>query len=124
MGKKPRRYWLPWPPSVNNYWVRTRGGGMMVSKAGRQYRVDLLADLTGKVRNKIEGRVRLSVCVMPPDARRRDLDNLLKPILDGLTAAGIWDDDSQVDELKIVRGEQTPHGRVMVEVEEITNEQA
>lgn len=94
---------------------------MMVSKAGRQYRVDLLADLSGKVRSKIEGRVRLSVCVMPPDARRRDLDNLLKPILDGLTAAGIWDDDSQVDELKIVRGEQTPHGRVMVEVEEITN---
>lgn len=124
MGKRLSRYWLPWPPSVNNYWVRTRRGGMMVSKAGRQYRQELLADLSGKVKTLATGRVRLSVCVMPPDARRRDLDNLLKPILDGLTAAGVWEDDSQVDDLRIVRGEQTPHGRVMVEVEEIANAEA
>ena len=116
---RPMRLWLPWPPSVNNYWIRTRRGGVMVSKNGQLFRKELLADLAGKVSRKLLGRVKLSVCVMPPDKRKRDLDNLLKPILDGLTAAGVWDDDSQVDRLEMERGEITPHGRVLVEVSEI-----
>ncbi len=116
---KPMKLWLPWPPSVNNYWIRTRRGGVMVSKNGRRFREELLADLLGKVPRTIVGPVRLSICVMPPDRRKRDLDNLLKPVLDGLTAAGVWQDDSQVDELFLRRGDVTPHGRVFVEVGEM-----
>lgn len=44
---------------------------------------------------------------------------MLKPLLDGLTAAGVWLDDSQVKRLEMEIGEVTPHGRVMVEVTEI-----
>lgn len=121
---KPRRYWLPWPPSVNNYWVRTRRGGMMVSKAGREYRVELLADLAGKVNGTLSGPVKLAIALMPPDKRKRDIDNVLKPLLDGLTAAGVWEDDSQVKRLEMEIGEVTPHGRVMVEVSEIEKEKS
>ncbi len=34
---------------------------------------------------------------------RSDLDNYAKAMLDAMTGAGIWDDDSQVDKLEISR---------------------
>ena len=40
------------------------------------------------------------------DSRRRyDVDNRVKPILDALTVAGVWKDDSQVDMIAVYRGE-------------------
>jgi crossover junction endodeoxyribonuclease RusA len=42
--------------------------------------------------------------VHAPDRRRRDLDNVLKSTLDSLTHAGVWDDDSQIDQLSVERG--------------------
>lgn len=48
-------------------------------------------------------RLRVELSVTPPDNRRRDLDNLLKAVLDGLGFAGVYDDDSQIDELLVIR---------------------
>lgn len=39
---------------------------------------------------------RLSLAWHLPDNRRRDLDNLLKPLKDVLTVARIWEDDQHV----------------------------
>jgi crossover junction endodeoxyribonuclease RusA len=47
--------------------------------------------------------LRLDVEAWMPDRRRRDLDNTLKATQDAMTHAGIWDDDSQIDDLRIVR---------------------
>jgi crossover junction endodeoxyribonuclease RusA len=38
-----------------------------------------------------------------PDRRRRDLDNLLKAVQDALAHAGVYDDDSQIVDLRIRR---------------------
>ena len=46
---------------------------------------------------------------------RRDLDNLLKGLLDALTHAGLWLDDSQVADLRIRRA-PTIGGMVKVRV--------
>ena len=43
--------------------------------------------------------------------RRRDLDNILKSLLDSLTHAGVWEDDSQITDLRIRKG---PHIAGMV----------
>jgi len=57
--------------------------------------------------------------VNAPDKRRRDLDNLPKALLDGLTHSGIWDDDSQIDDLRIMRGEIVKGGSVTVVIDEV-----
>jgi len=57
-----------------------------------------------------------------PDRRRRDLDNLLKSLLDAITHAGIWDDDSQVKHLEIREfGREPPDGRIFVEIRQATD---
>lgn len=53
--------------------------------------------------------------VVTPDARKRDLDNIAKGILDGCTGA-LWRDDGQVHALKITRGINPHFPRVDVVV--------
>jgi crossover junction endodeoxyribonuclease RusA len=94
---------LPWPPSVNTYW-RSVGGKVLISAEGRKYRdaVAAMALVSLWPRFPTE-RVKVEIEAWMPDRRRRDLDNILKSLLDSLTHAGVWDDDSQVDDLRIFR---------------------
>ena len=48
-----------------------------------------------------EGKMCVVIEAWRPDYRRRDLDNLLKATLDGLAHAGVYDDDSQIVDLRI-----------------------
>lgn len=95
---------LPFPPSTNTYWRSVPGKGVLISAKGREYRqaVERLRYQHGW---GTFGSERLSVEIEAwmPDKRRRDLDNMLKATLDALTHAGIWDDDSQIDDLRITR---------------------
>lgn len=94
---------MPWPPSVNHYW-RTVQGRMIISKKGREYR-DAVSELAARESWPKLGAQRLAVAIEAwvPDRRRRDLDNVLKALLDAMTHAGVWDDDSQIDDLRIFR---------------------
>lgn len=85
--------WLPYPPSANNLWR---------SAKGRTYRsrayVDWLteAGLLAKSQRagSITGPYKLSVTAARPDKRKRDLDNILKPISDLLKSIGAIEDDN------------------------------
>lgn len=120
---------LPWPPSVNSYWRSIVIGGsprVLISRAGRQYRVDVQAAVLERFGLLRPTRARLLVAIgaHPPDRRSRDLDNLCKGILDSLTHARVWEDDSQIDGLLIVRREVAAPGRVEVRIERLTDEPA
>lgn len=115
MASETIRATLPYPPTVNHYWrhVVCRGRVCVyVSDEGRAYRRRVQVAMAGAP--TLSGRLRVIVRVCPPDHRARDLDNLMKCLLDSLTAAGIWGDDSQVDELTIVRDEPIRGGLVEV----------
>lgn len=92
---------LPFPPSVNRYW-RTVRGRTLISLAGRQYRgAAVSAALVGTPVRLGEVPIALHIVAWMPDARRRDVDNLLKAPLDAMAHAGIYADDSQIVALSI-----------------------
>ena len=112
---------LPYPPSVNHYW-RKWNNRMVISREGRAYRKDVCARLApgmggnGPRKPPSGGRVALAMDAFPPDRRRRDLDNIQKPLLDALEHAGVYEDDSQIDLLLTQRREVTPGGQVIVRI--------
>ena len=108
---------LPWPPSVNKYYRVVRGRPI-ISREGRIYRGLVAMEMLG--RGKIEGRLKVVVEAHPPDGRRRDLDNLNKALLDALQNGGAYEDDSQIDDLRVIRMPPAPKlGHVIVEITQI-----
>ena len=91
---------LPFPPSVNHY-SRHVGSRTLISRTGRAYRQQVLHDVQQLQLRSITGPIRLEAIVTRPDRRRRDVDNLLKSLLDGLDHAGVYEDDSQIQDLRI-----------------------
>jgi crossover junction endodeoxyribonuclease RusA len=110
---------LPWPPSVNHYW-KSSGKRRYISPQARQWLEEALWLLTKArdTRPTIQGEVAVSITVYPPDRRKRDLDNLLKPILDALAKSGVIEDDYQVAGLHIERFCPEKPGRVEVLIDE------
>lgn len=51
----------------------------------------------------LEGRLAVHVALFPPDRRVRDIDNILKALLDACEHAGCYASDSQIDELHVIR---------------------
>jgi len=91
---------LPFPPSVNHYW-RHVGSRTLISRTGRAFRQQVLHDVQQHGIRSITGPIRLEAIVTRPDRRRRDLDNLLKSLLDALDHANVYEDDSQIRDLRI-----------------------
>ncbi len=116
---------LPWPPSVNTYWRHVVIHGRsktLLSAKGREYRQRAAGRLLAQhvVMRGLSGRLAVHITAMPPDLRKRDLDNLPKSILDALTEGDVWQDDSQVDDLRITRGVVCKGGAVLVRITPIT----
>jgi len=118
---EPKTIELPFPPSVNHYWrsvvVKNRPR-VLISKKGREYRASVRR-FVGLGHKPMAGRLSVSVEVFPPDRRKRDLDNMLKALLDSMTHAGLWLDDDQIDDVRIVRRGATAGGLMRVVVSEI-----
>lgn len=116
---------LPWPPSVNHYWLSLRKGPMagrvIISTEGKNYRKAVAAAvLEQRVPTRmLTGKLRLWIHVLPPNNIRRDLDNLPKAVLDSLTHAGVFEDDSDIDDLHITRYAVRPGGELQIRIEEI-----
>jgi crossover junction endodeoxyribonuclease RusA len=103
---------LPYPPTVNHYWCYAKGR-VFISPEGRAYRrrvQGILQDVP-----ELSGDVRLLIAMHPPDKRRRDIDNVLKCLLDSLVHAGAMRDDSQITELAIIKDTVVPQGMVKIE---------
>lgn len=114
---------LPWPPSVNNYWHKSRFGGMHISTAGKAFRNEARIRIwkQGAEADRPTGRLCVAINAFPPDRRPRDLDNILKALLDSLHHGGAIRDDADIDRLVVERCETDPEkeGYVVVTVSEL-----
>lgn len=107
---------LPWPPSSNTYWrsvpyiengkAKTR---VLISEKGRAYRKAVYEiALVSFARKGYKKPINFLMACVPPDRRKRDGDNLLKAVWDSMTHAGVWVDDSQVKDYRVVMRDPSP----------------
>lgn len=108
---------LPYPPTVNHYWKHTKNGIHYVTAKGKAYQ-QAVSWLT-KNAKKFKGRVELKIDIYPPDNRKRDIDNIFKALLDGLTKSGVIADDSLVYKLVAEKFAPVQDGKVVVIIKEI-----
>lgn len=111
---------LPWPPTVNSYYGHKpvkRRIIPYIKKAGKDYRAavhEAVVEQVGYL--NLDENLLVEVVLFPPDKRKRDLDNYMKALLDALTHAQVWEDDSQIEQLHIYRGIQMPKGLVSIRI--------
>ena len=69
--------------------------------------IALVANIVQREKIPAMGSQRLAVAIWLhwPNKRRGDVDNRVKPVLDALQRAGVYDDDSQIDELHVYRAD-------------------
>ena len=94
--------YLPYPPSVNDYYGRNRNHVYLKSK-GKDYQDEVRREVIEQKGDvMLDCNVKISIEVtFPKLKRKRDLDNLLKCTFDSLVYARVIEDDSLVDELNI-----------------------
>lgn len=98
--------YLPFPPTVNNYYKKSSSGGTFISNKGRKFRSEAAEAISEQLPGvHIEDRMLVEVVLFPPTRAVRDVDNYNKALLDAITQAGLWEDDSLIDQLFNYRGE-------------------
>ena len=111
---------LKYPPSINHYW-RMGNHRIDLSDEGRRYK-SIVAGIVRCARvQPFTSDVSLKIEAYPPDRRIRDLDNLMKAILDSLAGAGLYDDDSQVKHIEAWMREPLERGKVIVTVDDFSS---
>ncbi len=130
---------LPYPPSVNHYWGERAIQTKLTKKSKGRKRLIVIKYLTKRARDfrkqvnfavsdqldvapRLRGR--LAVIVYEYDggmdeqheafAKRQDIDNCIKPLFDALEAAKVYINDSQIDEMLVVKKRRAAIGRVEV----------
>lgn len=97
---------LPLPPSVNSFWrsvpaTRNRIAKVLISEQGRRFKRACQLAAAAQCATPMDGDVSLR-CVVYFKDRRRDLDNVLKPLLDALNGI-VYRDDRQVAHLEFTK---------------------
>jgi crossover junction endodeoxyribonuclease RusA len=104
---------LPEPPSANRYW-RTFRGRAVKSAEARAYRQLVAVLATTHRLEPLRGDLDVTL-TWYRQARRGDLDNRAKAILDALNGLA-WGDDRQIRRLLLERVDGEPPARVVVRV--------
>lgn len=105
---------MPYPPSVNAYWLSVRGRVVLSAHAKRYKATAALAAKAAGVR-PLTGPVSVEMHVYRP-RKTGDLDNTMKAVFDSLNGVA-WIDDSQVISIEAHRYDNKKHPCVDVKVE-------
>lgn len=101
------------PISVNAMY---RGGRRFMTKKGKETKEAMKWEMFDYVRKPVKSKIALDIQIYFNDKRIRDIDNFLKALIDSGTGT-IWEDDSQIDDIRIRRMSGEP--RIELEYTEI-----
>lgn len=110
---------LPYPPSVNQYYRCVRSRNILSSEA-RQYKKLVAQILAEEKYVTLNGTLECDIELYPPDNRKHDTDNRIKPLLDSLEKAKVYENDNQIKKITIEMYQPDkstyPHGATIVRV--------
>jgi len=124
---------LPYPPSVNHY---KKVGRLARTKTGKIYQPRVNTETTKRfyaevwvmikqwmaaegLKEPLGEEIYMEIDLFPPDARKRDIDNPCKPLIDSIQKAGLFIDDNQISTLLIARKSIIKHGKVIVRIKPV-----
>jgi crossover junction endodeoxyribonuclease RusA len=84
------RFALPYPPSGNIYWRKTKSGKMYESEEAKEYKADVARRLADQ--RPLLGHIRMGCVLFTPQDAGGDLDNRLKILKDALRFHAYLDD--------------------------------
>ncbi len=84
---------LPYPPSTNHLFANRKSGGRFKSPHYKAWATHAAWEAKLQNAGKVVGPYALYITAARPDARKRDLDNLVKPISDLLKEIGVIEGD-------------------------------
>ena len=91
---------VPYPPSVNRLWRTNGKGATYSSPAYKAWQKEAQWAIIGQTRGrKIVGPYKMTIHVVRPDKRRRDLGNLEKALSDALVSSGFIEDDCNAERI-------------------------
>ncbi|GJE45464.1 RusA family crossover junction endodeoxyribonuclease [Methylobacterium soli] len=91
---------LPYPPSANRMW-RHVGKKVLRSAEYERWRAACTSIIQAETRGRgFDGPYAMALAIGRPDRRRRDIDNLIKPVGDALVLAGAVADDSDCQHIE------------------------
>jgi crossover junction endodeoxyribonuclease RusA len=106
---------LPYPPTINHYYgTDPRTGHKYLTKRARTFRKTVWALLVG-CEKMGSAEVAVLIDVYPP-RNVGDIDNTVKPLLDALEHAQVFDNDKQVVDLRIRLNHMLCGGAVDVKI--------
>lgn len=106
---------LPIPPSANRYW-RTYRGATVVSAEAKAYKTEVGWLAKAIIREPLTCPVAVTLHVYRP-AKRGDLDNYSKVLLDSLNGIA-YEDDAQIVEIHAYRHDDKTNPRVEITIAE------
>jgi crossover junction endodeoxyribonuclease RusA len=104
---------LPYPPSINHAFSVIRGRPVL-SQQTRAFRQRVRGLVRSARIPTLLGPLAVRLELYPPDDRRRDCDNAQKSLLDALTQAGAFVDDSQIVWLLTIKTPASAAGKAIV----------
>ncbi len=119
---------IAWPPSVNHIWRKTPAGRIYLTREARIFRADVMSRVAvarchgALPKTALAGNLAVAMELYPPDRRRRDVDNYSKAVLDALTHARIWRDDSQIKRQTVTVRESKAGGQVVLTISALEDE--
>jgi crossover junction endodeoxyribonuclease RusA len=121
---KPINLIFPYPPSVNTlYFQGPKHGQKFLSKKGKEYKQKLHYLYADDERKPLECPIEVTILLIAPDRRERDIDNYSKALLDGLTDLKYIIDDSQIIDIhitKVDKLEKYNKGLAMIQIRDYT----